>query len=75
MFELYSFKDNIACITPSGDQLSYGELQVLSDHIKAHIDSHELVFCLCGNTIGSRAGYVTFMNNDTATLLLDAQIE
>lgn len=75
MFELNLFKDNIACITPSGEQLSYGELQALSDRIKAHIDSHELVFCLCGNTVGSLAGYVTFMNNDNATLLLDAHIE
>lgn len=75
MFELNLFKDNIACITPSGEQLSYGELQALSDRIKANIDSHELVFCLCGNTIGSLAGYVTFMNNDNATLLLDAHIE
>lgn len=75
MFELNSFKDNIACITPSGEQISYGELHALSDSIKANIESHELVFSLCGNTIGSLAGYVTFMNNDNATLLLDAHIE
>ena len=75
MFELNSFKDNIVCITPSGEQLSYGELLALSTRVKAHINSHELVFCLCGNTIGSLAGYVTFMNNNNATLLLDAHIE
>lgn len=75
MFELNSFKDNVACITPSGEQLSYGELLALSIRVKAHINSHELVFCLCGNTIGSLAGYVTFMNNNNATLLLDAHIE
>jgi long-chain acyl-CoA synthetase len=30
MFELENFKDNIACITPSGEQVSYGELQALT---------------------------------------------
>ena len=75
MFVLNDFKDNIACITPSGEKLSYGELQALSDRIRSMIEPHQLVFCLCGNTIGSLAGYVSFVNNDDATLMLDAHIE
>ena len=75
MFELNDFKDNIACITPEGERLTYGELQVLSDCIRHEIEPHQLVFCMCGNTIGSLAGYIAFVNNKDATLMLDAHIE
>ena len=75
MFELNDYKDNIACITPEGESLTYGELQALSDRIRSKIEPHQLVFCMCGNTVGSLAGYVTFVNNDNATLMLDAHIE
>ena len=75
MFALRVFKDNIACITPSGETLSYGELQALSERIRSKVEPHQLVFCLCGNTVGSLAGYVSFVNNDNATLMLDAHME
>lgn len=75
MFELNDFKDNIACITPRGEQLTYGELQALSDNIRCKTEPHQLVFCMCGNTIGALAGYVTFVNNNNATLMLDAHID
>ena len=63
MFELNDFKDTIACITPGGECLTYGELQALSDNIRRETESHQLVFCMCGNTIGALAGYVAFVNN------------
>lgn len=75
MFALNEYKDGIACITPNGEQLTYGELQALSDRIQSKIKPHQLVFCMCGNTIGSLAGYVTFVNNNNAVLMLDAHIE
>ena len=75
MFDLSRFKDNIVCITPSGEFFTYGELQALSESIQEKVSSHQLVFCLCGNTIGSLAGYVSFVNNDDVTLMLDAHIE
>lgn len=75
MFELNDFKDLVACITPEGERMTYGELQALSDRIRNEIEPHQLVFCMCGNTIGSLAGYVTFVNNDNATLMLDVHIE
>lgn len=75
MFKLNDFKDNIACVTPGGERLTYGELQALSDRIQHELEPHQLVFCMCGNTIGSLAGYVAFVNNENATLMLDAHIE
>ena len=53
MFDLSRFENNIACITPSGEHISYGELQALSERIKGKLSAHQLVFCMCGNTIGS----------------------
>lgn len=75
MFVFNDFKDNIACITPAGENLTYGELLALSKRIQTKLEPHQLVFCMCGNTIGSLAGYVAFVNNENATLMLDAHIE
>lgn len=75
MFELENFKDNIACITPSGEQVSYGELQALTARIISNLKPYQLVFSMCSNTIGSVAGYISFVNNDDATLMLDSHIE
>ena len=75
MFELLQFKDNIACITPSGEQLSYCELQAITERISCKTKPHQLVFSICGNTVGSLAGYVSFVNNNDATLMLDAHME
>lgn len=75
MFALNEFRNDIACITPEGEQLTYGELQALSDRIQSKTKPHQLVFCMCGNTIGSLVGYVTFVNNNNAILMLDTHIE
>ena len=75
MFELNVFKDKTACITPSGERISYVDMQMMCDRIQNNLSPHQLVFCLCGNTIGSLAGYVSFVNNDDATLMLDSHIE
>ena len=34
MFDLCKYKENTACITPSGVHFSYGELQTLSERIQ-----------------------------------------
>lgn len=75
MFEFSRFRDNTACIIPSGEHLSYGDLHDLSLRIAKRIEPHQLVFCLCGNNIGALAGYVSLVNNGNATLLMDAHIE
>lgn len=75
MFVFNDFIDNTACITPTGEKLSYDELQTLSNRIRTKLEPHQLVFCMCGNTIGSLAGYVSFVDNENATLMLDAHIE
>lgn len=75
MFDFSRFKNNTACIIPTGEVLSYGDLHDLSLRIAERIAPHQLVFCLCGNNIGALAGYVAFVNNGNAALLLDSHIE
>lgn len=75
MFKLNDFKDNIACITPSAEHLTYGELLAITERIQNKTKPHQLVFSICGNTVGSLAGYVSFVNNNDATLMLDAHME
>lgn len=75
MFNLNNYKNNTACITPVGEHLSYGELLVITDRISDRVEQHQLVFCVCENSIGSLAGYVSFVNNNDATLMLDTHIE
>lgn len=74
MFDFSKFGSKLACITPYGEELSYGDLDSFVNRIKSNIHPHELVFCLCGNNIASLCGYVTFVNNNNATLLLDYNI-
>lgn len=75
MFVFSKYKDNVACITPSGEHFSYGEVQAISESIRSKLKPHQLVFCICGNTIGSLAGYVSFVNNNDATLMLDSHLD
>jgi len=61
-----------ACICSSGRHVTYGELDELVEDVCALMEPHSLVFCLCSNTVGSIAGYVAFLRNDDAALLLEA---
>lgn len=74
MFDLYRFRNNVACILPSGEKISYEVLEDFTLRIRSKILSRQLVFCLCGNNLGSLGGYIAFMNNNNVTLLLDNKI-
>jgi len=72
MFEFERYKDNIACISSDGRQVTYGQINDLATRICNFLEPHMLVFILCSNTIGSISGYVAFLRSDDASLLLDA---
>jgi len=61
-----------ACVTSGGRNVTYGELDELAGRVCALMEPHRLVFCLCSNTVGSIAGYVAFLRNVDAALLLEA---
>lgn len=75
MWKFEEFKDNIALIEDSGNQLSYNELQSLGDELSIVIPKRSLIFCLCSNNIGSMIGYTSFINNNSVALLLSSNID
>ena len=56
----------------SGDEMTYAQLQNDADGLKEVLKQGSLAFCLCTNTIASIVGYVSFLQNKVATVLLDA---
>jgi len=75
MFHFESYYDNTALISASGKILTYRELGAVANQIMAQVEPRRLVFCLCSNTAGSIAGYVSFVNNRNASLMLDADMD
>ena len=71
---LGKFGDNVAAVSAEGLKITYNELQNFSDKIGKVIEKRTLVFCLCQNTIGSMAGYISFLSNDIVPLMVDANI-
>ena len=73
MWNLADKGDRIAMI--DGDRrVSYAELAALCDSIGEKLPERSLVFCLCTNTVGSVAGYLSFTEAGHVPLLLDAKI-
>lgn len=75
MFCLSDFAERTACIIPGGQQYTYSELEGLSAMIKAELEVHSLVFCLCENNVESLVGYIATVDNGNTVLLIDAHID
>lgn len=75
MFDLRVFASNISCILPDGRTYTYADLADLSSELGSRTKPHTLAFCLCENNIESLTGYVAFINNGNAVLLIDAHID
>ena len=69
MWKLSEFGENVAVIEESGHEISYSELNALSEKLRGYFKSRCLVFNFCSNTPGSLLGYVTFINNKIVTLI------
>jgi len=63
-----------AAIDENGRVLSYGDLSLAVSRMSAKLDNRTLVFAFCENSIGSMAGYVSFLSNRTVPLMLDRNI-
>ncbi len=64
------FGDALAAVEANGGEITYRELFRISDEIWETIGKRTLVVSLCSNTIGSVAGYVSFINHGVVPLLL-----
>ena len=72
LFEFSQFLSNTAIKTDAGDEMTYAQLQNDADELKNVLKKSSLAFCLCSNPIASIVGYVSFIQNKVATVLLDA---
>jgi long-chain acyl-CoA synthetase len=69
------YRERIAAISDTGEQITYGQLYRFGDDICSAMPSRQLVFCLCSNTLGSLAGYTAFLQNRIVPLLLDSRMD
>lgn len=75
LWNLEKYQNHIVMIDEYGGSLTYGALARESEGIAASIGDRCLVFSLCTNSIGSVAGYVSFLNSNIVPLLLSTHLE
>lgn len=75
MFDFSSYLSQTACVTSDGKTWQYKELLLLSEKLSAKVRPHSLIFILCSNTIGSLVGYVSFLQANCVSLLLNRETE
>lgn len=75
MFSIEKFGDRVAAINDDNKSFTYSDLKKIELEIKEIISKRTLVFSLCSNTIGSLAGYVSFLNNRIVPLLLTQELD
>jgi len=73
-FNIQHPQGHTAVITDEGTRMTYGEVTDFSSSVMAVIRDRCLVFCLCRNTIGSFAGYLSFLAGHVVPVMLDAKI-
>ncbi len=69
-----SFGEKTAFIQEDGQTLSYAGLEDYAKELGAAVGGRCLVFSFCTNTIGSAAGYLSFLYNKIVPLMVDAKI-
>ncbi len=75
MWNFEQFKNNVAIIDEYGTDVSYEELIEFGDKVASVISERSLVFVMCTNSIGSVAGYASFVNKGMVSVLLNAHLE
>lgn len=75
MWNFEQFKNNVAIIDEYGTDVSYKDLIEFGDKVASVISERSLVFVMCTNSIGSVAGYASFVNKGMVSVLLNAHLE
>lgn len=75
MWNFEQFKNNVAIIDEYGTDVSYEDLIEFGDKVASIISERSLVFVMCTNSIGSVAGYASFVNKGMVSVLLNAHLE
>ena len=69
------FGERTAFLDDRGQTVTYEELGNLSGKIGQGMKRRTLAFCLCENSVGSAAGYVSCLEHNVVPLLLDRKID
>lgn len=72
MWNFKAYGAQSAAIDENGNTLTYGELDAACKQFQVAVGTRCLIFCLCGNTLGSLLGYVASIQGHIVPLLLDA---
>lgn len=75
IWDLLRYENNTAVTDELGTSATYGELYQTGRELAEAAGGRCLVASLCKNTIGSVAGYVSFMNSGIVPMLLSANLE
>lgn len=75
MWNFNSFSKRVALISEDGEKVLYSDLQSITEKISSLVEKPALVFSMCTNSIGSVAGYVSFMEGNIVPVLLNAHVE
>lgn len=75
MWNFSGFENKLALLDDGGRQLTYEQLEVVSNEMANAIGTRCLVFSMCKNTIGSIVGYVGCMRNNIVPALLNASLD
>lgn len=68
-------RECLVAIQENGISLTYGELLDFCSQMKIKCGGRNLIFCFCQNTIGSLAGYVSFLETNNVPVLLNVKLE
>ena len=75
MWNFKEYGEKTAIIDDAGNMVSYSELEDFGEEIAQKVGRRCVVFSLCTNTIGSVAGYASFMNHRIVPVMLNAHLE
>lgn len=74
LYNVERFADRIAAIADSGERISYRQLLVGADEIRALMPSRSVVAILCTNTLGALQAYFATLRTGSVPLLLSADM-
>lgn len=75
MWDLQRYEVNTAVIDELGLRATYGELKAIGEELYQTIGRRCLVASFCRNTIGSLAGYISFLNKEIVPIMLNMHLE
>ena len=75
MWDLEKYSEKPAIIDEFYPALSYGRLYDIGKEIAEIVGGRALVVSLCSNTIGSVAGYISFINHRIVPIMLSVHLE